>query len=110
MKQNRLRTLWGMLLGAVLLAAAVPFAVRAQSDAPKEVTLTIEASVGERAFFVFTKDTIQYRASFDHAEPSGVTVDGKPWADLSKPFQLDYTPDFEKAVIREKEGLRVAAP
>ncbi|MBP5586809.1 MAG: hypothetical protein J6Y92_10710 [Lentisphaeria bacterium] len=104
MKQNRFRTLWGMLLGAVLLAAAIPFAVRAQSDAPKEVTLTIEASVGERAFFVFTKDTIQYRASFDHAEPSGVTVDGKPWADLSKPFQLDYTPDFEKAVIREKEG------
>ena len=104
MIQNRLKPFWGMLLGAVLLAAAIPFAVRAQSDAPKEVTLTIEASVGERAFFVFTKDTIQYRASFDHAEPSGVTVDGKPWADLSKPFQLDYTPDFEKAVIREKEG------
>ena len=114
MKRNRFYSFWRMTLGLALIAAAVPFAVRAQSgekaapkadaDAPKEVTLTIEATVGERAFFVFTKDTIQYRASFNHAEPSGVTVDGKPWADLSKPFQLDYTPDFEKAKVVEKVG------
>ena len=36
-------------------------------------------------------------------------IDGKPWKDLTKPFELDYTPDYAKAVILEKELDEVRA-
>ena len=35
---------------------------------------------------------------------SGVTVNGKPWDDVSVPFQLGFTPDLTRARLVEKEG------
>lgn len=107
------------ILCIVLLASAVPFAVWAQSGektdaAPKaeaktaadseEVILTFEATVDETGLFFFQNDAIEYRKSFEYPDPTGVTVDGKPWEDLSKPFRLGFTPDYGKAAIVEKQG------
>ena len=112
MKRNRFHSFWGMMLGIVLLAA-VPCAVRAQSgeaaapkadaDAPKEVTITLEGTFDGRDNFDFEENTIRLR-HLSFQMPTGVTVDGKPWVDLTKPFELDYTPDFAKAAIVEKQG------
>ena len=77
----------------------------ASADASKEVTLMFEANVEERGFFVFTEDRIEYRPNGSRqVDPSDVTIDGKLWEDLKKPFQLGFTPDFGKAAIVEKEG------
>jgi len=77
----------------------------ASADASKEVTLMFEANVEERGFFVFTEDRIEYRPNGSRqVDPSDVTIDGKPWEDLKKPFRLGFTPDFGKAAIVEKEG------
>ena len=113
MKRNRFQSFRGMMLGIVLLAAAVPCAVRAQSgeaatpkadaDAPKEVTITLEGTFDGRDNFDFEEDTIRLR-HMSFQMPTGVTVDGKPWEDLTKPFELGYTPDFAKASIVKKEG------
>ena len=104
MKTTLFKHLWSAALGLVLLVAAIPFAVRAQSDAPKdEVTLTLEGTFDGQDNFDFIGNTIRFR-HISFQKPTGVTVDGKPWADLSKPFELDLAPDFAKAAIVEKQG------
>ncbi|MBR3505949.1 MAG: hypothetical protein IKO02_02750 [Lentisphaeria bacterium] len=103
MKTIRFKHLLRATFWVVLLAAAVPFAASAQSDAPKEVTLTLEGTFDGQDNFDFIGNTIRFR-HVSYQKPTGVTVDGKLWADLSKPFELDLAPDFAKAAIVEKQG------
>ncbi len=103
MKRDGFQTFLGMMLCIVLFAIAVPITVRAQSDAPKEVTLTLEGTFDGQDNFDFIGNTIRFR-HISFQKPTGVTVDGKPWADLNKPFELDLAPDFAKAAIVEKQG------
>ena len=108
MKTNRFKTLWGIALGLALLATALPFTTRAQSEAkPKdsqEITLTIEGTIQGGRFF-FKDNTIQFDTLNKYEWPQkDFSVDGKPWSELNKPFELEFTPDFAKAVILEKEG------
>ena len=74
------------------------------SSENKEITLTIkgEISGGE---FIFEGNTIRF-SNMMLRQPEDITVDGKPWKDLSKPFELDYTPDFAKAGILETSDKR----
>ena len=46
------------------------------------------------ALFVFNGNRIAY---FSEAVPASVEVDGKPWTDLKKPFELDFVPDLATA-------------
>ena len=108
MKTNRFKTLWGIALGFILLATALPFTTRAQSEAKtkdsQEITLTIEGTIQGGRFF-FKENTIQFDTLNKYYMPSkDFIVNGKPWEDLSKPFKLDFTPDFPKVVILEKES------
>ena len=117
MKRNRLQSLWRMMLCLALLTAAVPLAVSAQDEAAaaqkteakdsvktEEITLTIEGTIQGGRFF-FKDKTIQFDAQNKYVWPQkDIIVNGKHWEDLSRPFKLDYTPDFSKAVILEKEG------
>lgn len=104
------------ILCIVLLASAVPFAVWAQSGektdaAPKaeakvpadskEITLLLEGKNHNKVEFIFEGNTI--RVNNKYPLPEDITVDGKPWKDLSKPYKLDYTPDFAKAGILERD-------
>ncbi len=117
MKYNSVRTIRGIMLGIAMLFAAVPFAVQAQSKvaaAPeketedsagaKEITLTIEGTIRGGRFF-FKEKTIQFDTLNKYEWPEkDIYVNGKPWSDPAKPFKLDFTPDFAKAVILEKSG------
>ena len=114
MKRNHFNRLRGMILClALLISAVVPFAVSAQSDSP-EVTLTLKFTVKgpARGTFTFSGDEITYRHVVrpgrigENKYPEDVTVDGKPWEDLQRPFKLGFTPDFEKTVALEFEPAR----
>lgn len=139
MKQNRFKTLWGVALGLVLLAAA-PFTAFAQADAKtdavpkteskeaaaqkadkktpseqkaeakeaaenKEITLDIEGKI-YGGMFIFEGKTIRFSNMIFYDLPEEITIDGKPWEDIRKPFELDYTPDFAKVGILERDGGR----
>ena len=106
MKTNRFKSLWGVALSFVLLAA-VPFAAQAQAEkktnGSPEITLTIEGSAREKGFFAFSGNTIRY-AHASTIVPDDITINGIAWPDLSEPFQLDFVPDFEHFIILEQEG------
>jgi len=69
----------------------------------KEKTVTIEGSMCE-GYFIFRDHSIHFTSMGLISMTEGITVNGKPWEDLTKPFELDYTPDFDKAGILEREG------
>ncbi|MBR4767724.1 MAG: hypothetical protein IK088_01985 [Lachnospiraceae bacterium] len=121
MKQNRFQTLFGLALGLALLAAFL-FAVSAARKAKeknlseqkteaedsvenKEITLTIKGIIygGE---FIFEGNTIRFSNMMVYRIPEDITVDGKRWKNLTKPFKLGYTPDFAKAGILETSVKR----
>lgn len=115
MKTNRFKTLWCATLSLILLvSAAVPFAAQAQAeatpeqkadatDAPEELWLELRGAFDERGkdIFVFEGKTIQYR-NVNGRKAEWVEINRIPWNDLSVPFQLDFTPDFEKAYFQSE--------
>ena len=83
----------------LVLFAVVPFAAFAQT----QTDVVIEGVFDGQDSLVFEGNTIRLK-HISYAEPTGVTVNGKPWEDLSKPFELGFTPDFAKAAVVEKKG------
>ena len=73
------------------------------STQKKEITLVLDGKIS-RGEFIFEGNTIRFIKGYPDPMPANITVDGKHWKDLSKPFVLDYTPDFAKAGILEKNG------
>ena len=62
--------------------------------------ITLEGIIDGEGTFIFEGDTIQYRHGlFDR--PAAVSVNGKPWDDLSKPFKLDSQIGTERPGIME---------
>ena len=76
---------------------------KVSDPASKEITLSLKGKI-HRGDFVFEGNTIRFRCLQEHKVPEDITIDGKPWGDLSKPFILDYTPDFAKAGVLDKQG------
>lgn len=66
----------------------------------KEITLELRGKIC-RGDFLFEGNTIRF--SNGDPLPEDVTVNGKYWDDLTKPFELDYTPDFAKAGILQRD-------
>jgi len=53
--------------------------------------------------FIFRGDRVVYRhTSFDR--PEKVTINGQPWNDLKKPFELDFIPDYSTTHVAEMNG------
>ena len=109
------RSRWFITIFFILFAIA-PIIVSAQTEtaarkteakAPagsEEITLTISGAIRGGRFF-FKEKTIQFDTQNKYLMPSrGILVNGKPWEDLSRPFKLDFSPDFAKAVILRKDG------
>ncbi len=71
----------------------------------KEITLTIKGEIcgGD---FIFEGNTIRFSNMMIYRMPEDITVDGKRWKDLTKPFKLGYTPDFARAGILETSVKR----
>ena len=67
----------------------------------KEITLELRGKIC-RGEFIFEGNTIRF--SKGNPVPEDVTVDGKHWEDLSKPFELGYTPEFAKAGILQRDA------
>ena len=105
MKTNLAHSLRSAILCLALLAAAIPFAALAQTGAKaadsEEQVLTLEGVFGGKGIFVFEGNTIQYRKESGN-DPGNLKVNGVSWKDVNVPFQLDFTPDFEKATIVER--------
>ena len=78
----------------------------AAPDNSGEITLTIEGKI-YGGIFEFEGNTIRFNNMIFYDWPEDITVDGKPWTDVTKPFELDYTPDFSKAGILGKDGPRM---
>jgi len=96
-----------------IFAASVPFAALAQTgsasanhimdkekSSDKEITVTIEGNLRGGAF-QFKEDFIRFGRYWPMTP---MKVNGKEWSRPTDPFQLDFTPDFSKAVLLEKEG------
>ena len=132
MKRNRFHSFWRMTLGLVLIvlaAVTIPFEARASAIRNRqryerlavdpsvqgtaegdqlaayagEIRLILEGTFDGRGTFVFEGNTITYRHESDGC-PTGLTVNGRPWEDLSMPFRIAITPDFAKAAIVDREG------
>ena len=90
-------------------SAGIPPKTVAANPDSKEICLSLEGKIHD-GYFVFEGNTIRLTnmlldPKMNHnSKAEGITVNGKPWDDLSKPFELDYTPDFVKAGVLEQEG------
>ena len=114
MKRNLYQTLWTALTCLVLFATATPFAATAQTGEKttgpetkaaqsEEGTIKLSGVIDGRDRFIFRGDTVEFRhEAFE--EPTGISINGKAWDDLKKPFELGFTPDFKRASIVEKQG------
>ena len=94
-----------MALGFVLLAAAIPFAAKAQADAaeePPDVVITIKAELAGNVEFEFREYKIFYKSDGLSDPPTDATVNGIPWPDLKKPFEMGFTPEFSSARLYAK--------
>ena len=75
--------------------------------APKvdgQISVILEAEIDGEDMFVFRdgKVFLEHR-SYDM--PTGITVNGKPWTELDKPFELGFTPDpASTQFVREGRG------
>ena len=65
-------------------------------------TVSVEGRFDGRGVFLFEGNMVVYRHERDQL-PTGVRINGKNWNDLTKPFELGFTPDYEHAAILEKE-------
>ena len=75
------------------------------SPKPREYpagTVSVEGNFDGRGVFLFEENMVVYRHERDKY-PTGVKINGKNWNDLTKPFELGFTPDHEHAAILEKE-------
>lgn len=107
MKQNRFKTFWRMMLGIILLGASVQFAAFAQAGAdtePSDVVITIKAELAGNVEFEFREYKIFYKSDGLSDPPTDATVNGIPWPDLKKPFEMGFTPDFSSAKLYAKSG------
>ena len=71
---------------------------------PPEVVITIETTIAGKAEFVFRDYKIHFKHDSRYGRPSGASVNGIPWPDLEKPFEMGFTPDFSFAEFYAKSG------
>ena len=65
--------------------------------------IVLEGVFDGEGLFIFRGNRGIYRhTAFDM--PEKVTVNGKPWNDLKKPFELDFIPDYSKTNVSEMNG------
>ena len=71
-----------------------------------DVILTIAGTFDAEMKLHFEGNRIECRRDSPSTwgKPSGVMVNGRPWDDVSVPFQLDFIPDLTHARLIEKEG------
>ena len=74
---------------------------------PPEVVITIETMIAGKVEFVFQDYKIHFKHDSRYRCPPGASVNGIPWPDMEKPFEMGFTPDFSFAEIYAKSGRGV---
>ena len=97
------------LVAFIIAGAAIPFALhrKAEVNAAEEqfdVVITIKADIDRKAEFMFQDYKIHYIHDDQYTAPANASVNGIPWPDVEKPFEMGFTPDFSLAKIYEKHG------
>jgi tetratricopeptide (TPR) repeat protein len=79
-----------------------------QAADEKDRSILIEGTIDGSGAFVFDGSTVRYRhGSF--REPDDIKINGKPWTDLSEPFELGFTPSAETLSNIKVAGRGIAA-
>ena len=84
---------------------SVAFDPKTMSEKPAagQKKLVLAGTFDGAGTFTFIGNRITYRHStFD--PPEKVTVNGKAWEDLKKPFELDFIPDYDTMKVTEMTG------
>lgn len=89
---------------SVWIATSLPESTE-QPDEPKELDIVLSGSFCNRDAFTFEGNTVRYRNE-DGQEAADVRINYLPWLDLSKPFELDFTPDFYKVSLIPRQELQ----
>lgn len=63
--------------------------------------VVLSGTIESKGSFTFLENTISYQHD-DGEFPTGVTVNGKPWQDLTEQFVLDYDADLASSKVAEK--------
>ena len=72
------------------------------------VKITFEGVIDGAGSFTFRGSKVYYE-HFTWRYPSQVKIDGRPWKDLDRPFELGFTPDFPTARAVERHGRNTMA-
>lgn len=113
MKKNGFKKRLSQKKGTVQPVNSVPVAVApaevaATADASEEQlpdpVITIKAGIRGKVEFVFQDYKIHCRYDAGAGVPTGASVNGIPWNDPEKPFEMGFTPDFSFAEIYETHG------
>ena len=97
---RKLRGLAAAACAATVLVFILPLMARA-ADEPAaakvdgQISVILEGWIDGEDAFVF-RDGKVFLQHKSFKEPYEITVNGKPWADLAKPFELGFTPDPAK--------------
>ncbi|MBQ7208976.1 MAG: hypothetical protein IJS01_14350 [Lentisphaeria bacterium] len=67
------------------------------------VKITFEGVIDGAGSFTFRGSKVYYE-HFTWQYPSRVKIDGRPWKDLDRPFELGFTPDFATARPVDRQG------
>ena len=111
MKNNRFKTLWSVALGLVLLAAAIPSVAQTNGRSSQVVEpgiIVLKGQINGSGTFVFRKDSVMFRKTGFH-EPTGVTINGEVWSNMTRPFRLDGESAFVPVRIRTMEEHYITA-
>ena len=83
---------------------SVPFdPAKAKPVEEGKKAIVLEGVFDGEGQFIFRGDRVVYRhTAFDR--PEKVTINGQPWNDLKKPFELDFIPDYSTTNVAEMNG------
>ena len=65
---------------------------------PDQMLVLFEAEIDGAGSFTFRDDKIFYE-HFTWQYPTRVKINGRPWDDLNRPFELDCVPGFASAKV-----------
>ena len=75
---------------------------------PDQMLVLFEAEIDGAGSFTFRDDKIFYE-HFTWQYPTRVKINGRPWDDLNRPFELDCVPEFASAKVVDHLGRNTMA-
>lgn len=103
--------LWRLIKGQSFTACfgKAPWQLESGATVPEgAVKIEFEGVIDGAGSFTFRENKIHYE-HFTWQYPTQVKINGKPWTDLNRPFELVFTPDFASARAIDSFGRNTIA-